>query len=280
MAAHMRIELKNLLFFASVVLVTQTSVARAYDEKKCTVLKVTAHPDNPPYSQRLHNKLVGIHIDLAKKLAATVGVEISVHYTGHWNRVQARVASGKIDIIAGLYKNKARLKLYDYTVSYTDDLVSIASLEKTKIPYTGSWPQLIPFRGASMLGNSYGEKLDAYMASTLKPQRVPTLDSLMNLLIYGRVDYIVHTRSPMQQALVVRNLSALIKIDAEPIAVEPVYIAFSKKSPCRHLVSDFSKAIYALFKSGAIDKIFIEKWALWMREQALSSGRVKPPNNR
>ena len=256
-----------LVLFPNATLFAKESINReTAEDKNCTNISFSGHPNSPPFSWNQHKQLQGAHVELAQLLGHDLNIPIEILFSGHWKRVQARVASGDIDVIMGLYKNTPREKLFDYTGPIFDDYVVVVSLQTTNLVYSGAWEDLKYYRGANILGESQGEKFDAFMKSSLHIEKPPTLKSMIKLLTHGRVDYGIHSVHPVSNALYLLRLENLIQVHTIPISTEPLYFAFSKKSKCKHLVGPVSKLIEGYKKAG-ITQMLLQKYKnLWKRE--------------
>lgn len=236
------------------------------EKEKCTHLKVTAHPNDPPYAWRNGDQIMGLNIQLARKVAKTLNINITTHYTGHWNRVLSRVAAGEFDMIAGLYKSDQRLKVYDFTESYSASNISVVSLKKSNIIYSGDLDQLKHYVGATVMGDSHGEKLDSEIARSLTLRQPISLAGIMNLFAHKRIDYAIHGRKPMQNAIRELGYEDIIKIHPETLSSSLVFMAFSKKSKCRYMAQKFSAVFQQMKQTNEIDALYEGNWNKWIAQ--------------
>ncbi len=84
--------------------------ARSADEKKVTVFAFDR--DFPPYSFILHQQPVGFEIDVLKAALDRRGFNLSLRPMTDWDRAQAELASGVVQIVSGMTRNELREKLF------------------------------------------------------------------------------------------------------------------------------------------------------------------------
>ncbi len=115
--------------------------ARSLDEiLSSNKLTVGINPTLPPlgkYDDK--NQIVGFDVDLSKKLADMLGVELEIVKVGSPDRIPF-VASGKIDYVMGaMTRNPKRAKIIDFTVPAHTEVFGVLTTEGK--PY-GHWKDL------------------------------------------------------------------------------------------------------------------------------------------
>lgn len=103
-------------------------------------LVVGVNPTLPPLAEfNDKNEIVGFDVDVSKKLADMLGVQLEVVKVGSPDRVPF-VASGKVDIVMGaLTRTPDRAKVVDFTVPIQTEALSVLTLASK--PYK-SWKDL------------------------------------------------------------------------------------------------------------------------------------------
>jgi polar amino acid transport system substrate-binding protein len=89
-----------LFFFALIALADS---ARAAD-----VVKITGHPNWPPFSWQDGDNIVGIGAELSEIVFKDVGLTVLAVPGGNWKRAQAQVEFGAIDVLMAACKTKER----------------------------------------------------------------------------------------------------------------------------------------------------------------------------
>lgn len=198
-------------------------------------LKISCHPEYPPVMFAHQEKPAGIAVDIATQALEHLGIEYQLVFAGPWKRVQQSAKVGKIDMIAGLYFNKERGQSIDFTVPIMDDPTVIFVWRNKEFEYN-TLEDLIGKKGTTNLGDSFGVKVDAFMKKHLSVQRVVTSDLNFRLLELGRVDYFIYGLFPGRAQALNYGYGDLVKSLPNPVAVEKLYLGFSKKSSFRHLI--------------------------------------------
>ncbi|WP_158782162.1 transporter substrate-binding domain-containing protein [Pantoea sp. BAV 3049] len=135
-------KLKTLLFsFLVLVSVGNMAHARTLDEIiKSGTLRVGILPNSPPQSSiGASNQLEGFDVDVANKLAASLGVKVDFVMTEIAQRVPFLVAD-RIDIcLGGLTRTVERAKSISYTVPLHTESMGVLTTNKVNI---SNWKEL------------------------------------------------------------------------------------------------------------------------------------------
>ncbi len=118
-------------FAVAVILSPVSGEARTLDEiLSSKKLIVGVNPTLPPlgkYNEK--NEIVGFDVDLSKKLAEMLGVELEIVKVGSPDRIPF-VASGKIDYVMGaMTRNPKRAKIIDFTVPAHTEVFGVLTTE-------------------------------------------------------------------------------------------------------------------------------------------------------
>jgi len=144
-------------FAAVAILSPVTGEARSLDEiLSSKKLIVGVNPTLPPlgkYNEK--NEIVGFDVDLSKKLADMLGVELVIVKVGSPDRIPF-VASGKIDYVMGaMTRNPKRAKIIDFTVPAHTEVFGVLTTEgkpyKSYKDLNAEGVQLVQVRGTTPL---------------------------------------------------------------------------------------------------------------------------------
>jgi len=227
--------------------------AKKADRKKTGII-ISGHPDYPPFMWESRGSIIGIGVELAKIVCEELNVPCKVNYAGPWKRVQENGRQGSVDLIVGIYKNEQRETYLDYTEPYMSDPTSIA-LHRGKDLAFKDRSDLIGFTGVTMHGDSFGQDLDSYIDQNLNLQRAHNSDAIFKNLINDRVDYVLWGYYPILTNASKLGLIDRIKILTPPVAVENMFMAFSKKSQFKKLLPQVNKIIERLRADGTFDRL-------------------------
>ena len=113
-----------------------SSQARTLDEiLSDKALKVGVNPTLPPLGKfDEKNEIAGFDVDVARKIAEMLGVELEIVQVGSPDRIPF-VASGKIDFVMGaMTRTPARAKVIDFTVPAHTEVFGVLTTQDK--PYT------------------------------------------------------------------------------------------------------------------------------------------------
>lgn len=219
------------------------------------LVKISGHPDWPPFSWQSGDKMVGIGAELAEIVCKDLGLTAQVAPAGNWKRVQSDAADGTLDMIAGIYVTDERKGYLDYPPTpFTDDLNVVWVVKSRAFPFN-SWNDLIGKRGTAMLGDSYGEKFDQFMKDKLTVDRVSTPDLNFKKLVAGRADF--YPFSLYGGQIQAKQLGFDDKVESlpNPLSKEGAYLAISKKSPIVKYLPQIDADIKKRVADGTVDKL-------------------------
>ena len=189
--------------------------ARTLDEiLSSKKLVVGVNPTLPPLAEfNDKNEIVGFDVDVAKKLADMLGVQLEVVKVGSPDRVPF-VASGKVDIVMGaLTRTPERAKVVDFTVPIQTEALSVLTLSSK--PYK-TWKdlnhkevKLVQVRGTTPID---------FITKNLPQAQVLLLDNypdVVRALAQGRGDAMIDVIDYMGKYM--KTYSVSWKVLKEPI---------------------------------------------------------------
>jgi polar amino acid transport system substrate-binding protein len=230
---------------------------------ECKRIVLTGHPDYPPVLWAEGSTLRGAPILLVQKLAAETGAEVQVINPGTWDMAVTAVRTGKADAIAGIYFNDERTGFLEFVrPAWMQDPVSVIVRHDASFKFSGV-ADLVGRKGAAGKGESFGNDLDMYIAQNLSVSRTQGLDEALDMLITRRVDYVINGTYPALKVAIERGIKDEVAVLDPPLVTEGAYLAFSKKSPCRHLAATFGKRIEEMQRSGETEALLRAAAEAW-----------------
>jgi polar amino acid transport system substrate-binding protein len=126
---------------------------------------------------------------------------------------------------------------------------------------------LIGKKGATNQGESYGNDFDAFIKDKLTVARTDGVDDAFKDLLDGKADYVIAGYySGLAEAA-----KAGVKDQVEPLSPAileaEMFVAFSKKSPCRSLAPGFSQGITEMTTNGSFDTMLQDATSAWEAAQ-------------
>lgn len=226
--------------------------------KKNGKLVVATSPDYPPFefmvSEGGKSNIVGADIDLAKKLAEKIGVELEIKGMD-FDALLPALQAGKADmVITGMTPNEERKKAVDFSEIYFQGENAVVVNAKDAGKFT-SEDQL----KKAKIGVQKGSTQETYVKDNLKAENFKSLTSVPDLITdmkNGNIDAVVLNSKvaginvgKYDGVKVVENLKLTNGGEEEAMAVA------LKKGDNKDLVKLINEEIKALQDSGEYDKI-------------------------
>lgn len=173
----------------------------------------------------------GVAIEVLRHYAKNRGLETDIHLEIPWTRSLRMLETGQIDVIAGAYFTDQRNLEFIYSVPFANDDVMI--FQHRDFPFRVSGiSDLMGHRGARPQGGSYGDEIDRFAKQWLDMVYSPTGDRIFDVLLNGRVDYVMLGRYDGMANILNDKLDGIVLPVEPPLAVNKVYLMFSRNSPC------------------------------------------------
>lgn len=250
--------------FCLIVFVALTltgNAALAADE--CTKITATGHRYYPVVAYRDGDKIVGAAPTLVETIAKQINVPLESKYMGTWEEAQDAARDGKADMIFGLYYNDERATYLDYVQpAFTFDDVAIFVLKGKEFPFTDK-NDLIGKKGVTNQGESYGNEFDAFMKEKLNVARANGIDGAFKDLLDGKADYLIAGYYPGLAEAAREGVEDKVGPLKQALLSQEMFVAFSKKSPCKSLAAKFGQGITELTTNDSYDKILVEAQKAW-----------------
>lgn len=243
----------------------------------CTQLKVTAHPDYPPFAWTSGAGngagidgagIDGALIRVVERFLRAARIPLTVEPAKSWEEAQRRTVSGEVDLILGLYRTPQReadLLFIDRPVATDPIGVFIRQADADNIDDLGDLKTL---KGAAAAGESFGVDFDLRVAKQLTMFRTENLDTAIKFLVDKQADYVLAGLYPGLAHL--RQIGpghGVALTQAALIPSQPLYVAFSRKSPCLALAPSLEAQIEKTSARGDMDGLVAEALMRWSATQ-------------
>lgn len=226
-------------------------------EPTCANLVITGHPSYPPVAWGSGGRIVGAAPELVTRIAKSLGVaQVTSKDFGSWEKAQAAARNGEADVIFGIYRNDERTGYLDYVEPpFMVDPVSVVVRTRAPFPYA-QWSDLKGKKGVTNVGESYGDRFDAFLGRELTVARAPGIEKVFATLLEGKADYAIVALYPGNN--VARKLGIGGKVEFLPrdVVSADMFVAFSRKSRCFGLLKDgLAKALRAGVEGGKVQEL-------------------------
>ncbi len=218
-------------------------------------VKVTGHPNWPPFSWQEGDRIAGIGPDLAAIIFKDLGLAIESASSGNWKRAQAQAAVGEVDVLVAAYRTAERERSLAYPATpYMADVNVVWVRRGKEFPFR-QWEDLIGKHGTAMLGESYGQAFDAFIRDRLQMEWVSTPTQNLSKLAMGRVDYYPFSLHGGKIQVSQLGFSDRITHLPQAISTENVYFAVSRKSRFLKYLPQIEAAVAARRADGTVERL-------------------------
>jgi len=249
----------SLSLFAALALASNA----AFAEDACTKITATGHPQYPAIAYKDGDKIAGAAPTLVEAIAKDLKVPLESKFMGTWEEAQAAARDGKADMIFGIYYNDERAKYLDYVQpAFMYDEVVVFVAKGKGFTYTGE-NDLIGKKGVTNQGESYGTEFDAFIKDKLNVARANGIDAAFKDLLAGNADYLIAGYYSGLAEAAKDGIKDKIEALSPAILEAEMFVAFSKKSPCKSLAPKFGQEITEMTTDGRFDTMLQDATTAW-----------------
>lgn len=260
---------QSMRIFLVILILCYKSLAWAGEgERECEQLVATGNPEYPPYLWRDsgdNRALLGANKILMDEISRRLAIPIKLIYTGPWSRAQVEVRAGRVDLMAGAFLTAPRLQYMDYIQPAFLMTRSVVWKRRFVDFQYQEWADLIPYQGATVINNSFGQEFDHFAREHLDIEAVASLEQAFRMLAQGRVDYLLYEDYPGKAYAERMDLSFVVEQVGPPISEEGLFLTISHKSHCNtdamqeQLATIMSDIVSTGFAEQALE-VALETW--------------------
>jgi ABC-type amino acid transport substrate-binding protein len=238
------------LLLSSVILFSSALLA-SNDLKIVTIVE-------PPFSRIESDRLVGFNIEVAKALAASIGLN-PVFIQCPFARCLTMLEKGKADLMIGIAKLPVReknLTFIEPVLFVQNKPLRFYSLVNQNISIT-SLGDLDKYIVGIMRGGAYFPEFDNSMS--IKKIELTSQDQLVSMLLKGRIDLFLDREESIRPLLTSQEYKDKIAL-ADYQYNKPVgsYIAISKHSHIANYADELSMQLKNLMNTGVIKQLEVD----------------------
>jgi polar amino acid transport system substrate-binding protein len=211
---------------------------------------VSGNMYSAPVMWEKSKEIVGVGPKLIEKIFTELHIDYRLEDMGDWDEVQERARGGSIDVIVSAYQNNDRKTYLEFSESYFPQPVVLVIPKETQFKFN-TWNDLIGKKGATHFGESFGQKLDTFMANHLDIKRAG-MKRCFDLLDHAMVDYIIIDFFKGLNYIHMLRRTDSVQIVKQPLTVEYISIAIAKSSPLIKRLPEINARIKAMKKDGTL----------------------------
>lgn len=215
-------------------------------------ITMTTNAEFEPFEYKDGDNFAGIDIDISKKIAEKLGVELKINDVA-FDTLTTELASGKANFVAaGMTENEDRKKNVDFSDSYFDATQSIIVLKnsaiKSRADLNGKKVGVQQGTTGDIFCTNEDGTSDIKVASTERYSK--GVDAVTDL-INGKIDAVVIDDFPAKK-FIQKNADKLVKLD-EALTVEKYAIAVKKGDA--EMLKVVNEVLGEMKSSGDLDKV-------------------------
>lgn len=232
-----------------VVLLCMIMLVAGCGKKDDSKLIMVTEAGFAPYEYYSNGEIVGVDVDIAKEIAASMGKELVIKDIA-FDSIINEVKTGKADFgAAGISYNEERAKNVDFTINYSTSKQVVIVKNDSGITNIGDI-------NGKKIAVQLGSIADTYVSSTYKDASVVRQKKYLAAiedLNTGKVDCVVMDLLPAEQIL--KTNSGLKILDGA--LVEDSYGMIVKKGN-KELLNNINRVLEKLKNEGKIDEYIIK----------------------
>lgn len=267
-----------LLFITIFFILGSKNVSNA--EEVCSSIKITAHPNSPPYSWiNIDGELTGSSIAFSKQLLTEIGINKFdvVPFPSELLAVE-NTANGNIDLIVAIsFTFNSSLQFQHIQPPYYRKLAAVVVRKKESFNLL-SYDDLIKRVGTSGQGVSYGQsKFGMLVGSEIATVKNKSVKESFDMLISKKVDYNLLYKNTAESWITEYDLWNKVEILPVYAGSNDFYMAWSKLSKClsSDLIKKFSLALKKAVDNNIPDKIQREYNDIYLEDLLKKRAKLK-----
>lgn len=197
------------------------------------VVKACGHHDYPPWNWLRDGQIVGACAVVAQRAIERLGYRVDLSYVGPWNRCQAMVRTGEVDVNICAFRNPER-EAYSVFVEPRMGQNRIAVFvpkKKANTLHFSRWDDLNGLRTGLVIGVSMGPEFDQFLQKNTRVERVQDIDSMLKMMAKDRIDIIPFGWEAGTIAIERSGFPGEIVPLQQPALVGELVVSVSRKSP-------------------------------------------------
>lgn len=200
----------------------------------CDKLVITGPPAGPPSSWLDGGKLVGASVEFVKEVALAAGVKsVETRSYDSWSKALNATQLGEVDLIFSAAWSEERARFLNFIQpGYAGQYLYVIVRKGERFPLR-KYSDLKGRKGVAGRGEAFGNsKFGVYVENELKLERSPTITRSFELLLDGKVDYILAYENAANSEIFINNLGEKVDVVSTYPFYAETYLAISKRSKC------------------------------------------------
>lgn len=200
----------------------------------CEKVVITGPPAGPPSSWLYNDKLIGASVDFVKAVLLEAGVKaVEIKPYISWVDALNATQKGEVDLIFSAALSEERARFLNFIrPSYSGQNILVIVRKGERFPLR-KYADFKNRTGAAGAGEAFGNsQFSEYVKREPNILRTPTIAHSFELLLAGKVDYILSYENAANSMIFSNNLGEKVDIVTTYPFYAETYIAVSKRSRC------------------------------------------------
>jgi polar amino acid transport system substrate-binding protein len=259
---------RRLSIFAVLVGLCCSLTAVRADE--CRKVVVSADPEFPPYAWYDGKTLRGASVDVVLTVLRSMGLPYELTYEGPFARLLLTARRGGVDIITELKRNSERevYLAFTETAIFTNP-TSVFVRAGASIGDFHGRDDLRKRHGGVTRSTRFGDGLDEFIKDVLEVEEGPGIHENFAKLEARRIDYFISPHYPAMTYLITSGQEGRFTALKPFVAVAPVYVGWSKQSPCLSRLPEFDAKLKRYVAAMDAWRVMQASYADWRKEPVM-----------
>jgi polar amino acid transport system substrate-binding protein len=204
----------------------------------CDKIVITGPPAGPPSSWTADGKLVGASVEFVKSVLVASGVKnVEARAYENWPKALEATQRGEVDLIFSAAWSEERARFLNFVLpAYAGQYLYVIVRKGERFPLR-KYADLKGRIGVAGRGEAYGNsKFGVFVANELALERSASITQSFELLLEGKVDYVMAYENAANSEIFKYNLGEKVDVISTYPFYAETYIALSKRSKCAESV--------------------------------------------
>ena len=210
-----------------------------------------------PYSYRSNSTVSGLDIELLQECFRRMGEDLKIVLVP-WKRALYMGMNGQADgVFSILYTPKRGRKLF-YSSPVRTETMALYVRSNSTIQFNGDLHELKGVHFGVVRNFSYGKKFDTFIKNEVSPDDIEisvSPEMSITKLLKGRFDVMVGDKISTIGAINKLGVQGQLRQLGDPISINLIYVAFSKRHGLLPLRDRFNKAFKSMYEDGTWERM-------------------------
>ncbi|WP_396654113.1 substrate-binding periplasmic protein [Metapseudomonas otitidis] len=211
------------------------------------------YPVYPPVSWSDGQAVRGLAPQVVKRVLQELGYEMQVVVLGNWKRCLMDAASGRVDLVLAYRTGERQQYLAFAEAPVLREEVALF-YNRHKPLAVKHLADLAGYRGGLLFGESYGTEFDRFVTRQGRIEYVSDSRQNFGKLIRQRIDFIPYERRTGRLFVAGMPGGEAIVDAPEPLAVDSLRLAVSRRSPLLARLDDIDRILQTLQADGSLQR--------------------------